>query len=159
MARVVAMDFSATNINDKMLLRLCDMIVSIANHLRFLDQKDAGNLDYKLDSFSSVYSQLTGKTGMPFLKAVRMSLTNSRVRVPCRSAAGVEHLSFIHTTNAFDHFCHRFQSSLFLAHSFARHFCNLLLATRNLGSNAIRRTSQLIQRRILLIQLPSNNLS
>ncbi|ORY82053.1 protein component of the small ribosomal subunit [Protomyces lactucae-debilis] len=28
----------------------------------FLDQKDAGNLDYKLDSFSSVYSKLTGKT-------------------------------------------------------------------------------------------------
>lgn len=29
---------------------------------RFLDQKDAGNLDYKLESFSAVYNKLTGKT-------------------------------------------------------------------------------------------------
>lgn len=27
----------------------------------FLDQKDATNLEYKLDSFSSVYQKLTGK--------------------------------------------------------------------------------------------------
>src|SRR5271156_6410242 len=28
---------------------------------RFLDSKDASSLDYKLDSFSSVYNSLTGK--------------------------------------------------------------------------------------------------
>lgn len=29
---------------------------------RFLDSKDSSSLDYKLDSFSSVYNKLTGKT-------------------------------------------------------------------------------------------------
>jgi hypothetical protein len=28
---------------------------------RFLDSKDSSSLDYKLDSFSSVYNKLTGK--------------------------------------------------------------------------------------------------
>lgn len=31
------------------------------HHLSFLDAKDATSLEYKLDSFSSVYRRLTGK--------------------------------------------------------------------------------------------------
>ena len=30
--------------------------------VRFLDSKDSSSLDYKLESFSSVYNKLTGKT-------------------------------------------------------------------------------------------------
>jgi small subunit ribosomal protein S7e len=30
--------------------------------LSFLDSKDANNLEHKLDSFSSVYNKLTGKS-------------------------------------------------------------------------------------------------
>jgi len=33
-----------------------------AELFRFLDSKDSSSLDYKLDSFSSVYNKLTGKT-------------------------------------------------------------------------------------------------
>jgi small subunit ribosomal protein S7e len=34
---------------------------SISSVNRFLDSKDATSLEYKLDSFSSVYKRLTGK--------------------------------------------------------------------------------------------------
>lgn len=38
----------------------------------FLDQKDATNLEYKLDSFSSVYQKLTGKV-RPFFPRPSLS--------------------------------------------------------------------------------------
>ena len=35
--------------------------LNIGNASRFLDAKDSTSLEYKLDSFSSVYRRLTGK--------------------------------------------------------------------------------------------------
>lgn len=40
----------------------CTFIFTGRINVRFLDSKDASSLDYKLDSFSSVYNKLTGKT-------------------------------------------------------------------------------------------------
>ena len=37
------------------------VLISSARFFRLLDSKDATSLEYKLDSFSSVYRKLTGK--------------------------------------------------------------------------------------------------
>lgn len=36
--------------------------ISLLHLLSYLDPKDATSMEYKLDSFSSVYNKLTGKT-------------------------------------------------------------------------------------------------
>lgn len=61
----------------------------------FLDAKDATNLEYKLDSFSSVYHRLTGSSlrfpsGPAFeadLLCVLMNRQDRCVRVPARPGA------------------------------------------------------------------------
>ena len=43
------------------MIGLCSVDFTHAGFDRFLDSKDATSLEYKLDSFSSVYRRLTGK--------------------------------------------------------------------------------------------------